>query len=189
MPTGLLVPQQSWVGTGPCCIVKGEGWLCLVSPRNGAKQGIFRGRPHCERHPTRRPAGLKHGFWIRLRFGRRNPGKRQRASAGKDFDRDEAAPDVHPTDEIPAAAAATRPEPWPGAAMAPKPGDCHQTRQELTGTIGWPFAQPNALPNSSKFSTEPFTRQRPGEWESISANRRAVSSVWFWHHTWAKPRK
>ena len=33
----LLVPQQSWVGMGPCCIVKGEGRLCLVSERDSPK--------------------------------------------------------------------------------------------------------------------------------------------------------
>jgi hypothetical protein len=39
----------------------------------------------------------------------------------------------------------------------------YQTRQEFVGYIGWPLVQPNALPNSSKFCTVPFTRQRPGE--------------------------
>jgi hypothetical protein len=39
----------------------------------------------------------------------------------------------------------------------------YQTRQEFAGTMGWPFVQPNALPNSSKFCTVPLTRQRPGE--------------------------
>ena len=38
-----------------------------------------------------------------------------------------------------------------------------QTRQEFVGYIGWPLVHPNALPNSSKFCTVPFTRQRPGE--------------------------
>src|SRR6185437_616899 len=27
-----VLPQQSWVGMGPCCIVKGKGGLCLVLP-------------------------------------------------------------------------------------------------------------------------------------------------------------
>jgi hypothetical protein len=65
----------------------------------------------------------------------------------------------------------------------------YQTRQELTGYIGCPLEQPKALPNSSKFCTLPLVRQRPGECGSVSADCRAEGSVWFWHHTWAKPRK
>ena len=53
----------------------------------------------------------------------------------------------------------------------------YQTRQEFAGTIGLPLAQPKALPNSSKFCTEPLTRQRPGEWGSVSADWRADCSV------------
>src|SRR5208283_2212195 len=58
-------------------------------------------------------------------------------------------------------------------------GAVYQTRQELAGYIGWPLVQPKALPNSSKFCTEPLTRQRPGEWGSVSAAWRADCSVWF----------
>ena len=65
----------------------------------------------------------------------------------------------------------------------------YQTRQEFAGYIGWPLVQPKALPNWSKFCTVPLTRQRPGEWGSTSADWRAACSVWFWHHTCAKPRK
>src|SRR5581483_4186341 len=71
------------------------------------------------------------------------------------------------------------------AAMA---GD-HQTRHEFTGTMGCPFLQPKAFPNSSKFCTVPFTRHSPGECGSVSADCRADCSVWFWHHTCAKPMK
>ena len=53
MPPSLLVPQQSWVGTGPCCIVKAEGGLCLVLPQDGAKPPIFL-RPPARR--SRNPA-------------------------------------------------------------------------------------------------------------------------------------
>src|ERR1017187_6919426 len=35
----------------------------------------------------------------------------------------------------------------------------HHTRHALTGIIGWPTLQPNALPNSGKFSTAPLIRQ------------------------------
>ena len=45
MPPSLLVPQQCWVGTGPCCIVKAKGRLCLVLPGDRAKQRIFPGHP------------------------------------------------------------------------------------------------------------------------------------------------
>ena len=55
----------------------------------------------------------------------------------------------------------------------------YQTRQELTGYMGWPLVQPKALPNSSKFCTVPSTRQRPGEWGSVSASWRDEDSVWF----------
>ena len=33
----LVVPEQRWVGTGPCCIVKAEGRLCLAFDRQQAK--------------------------------------------------------------------------------------------------------------------------------------------------------
>jgi len=33
----LVVPEQRWVGTGPCCIVKAEGRLCLAFTRQQAK--------------------------------------------------------------------------------------------------------------------------------------------------------
>ena len=40
-----MVPQQGWVGTGPCCIVKAKGLLCLVSTEDRHFQtfsfGIF----------------------------------------------------------------------------------------------------------------------------------------------------
>ena len=65
----------------------------------------------------------------------------------------------------------------------------YQTRQELIGYMGWPFLHPKAFPNSSKFCTVPFTRHLPGEWGSTSADCRADGSVWFWHHTCAKPMK
>ncbi len=71
----------------------------------------------------------------------------------------------------------------------PRMASSYQTRQDFAGNIGWPLVQPNALPNSSKFCTEPLTRQRPGECGSVSADWRADCSVWFWHHTCAKPRK
>ena len=73
----------------------------------------------------------------------------------------------------------------------PQPGGktAYHTRQEFAGYMGWPLVQPKALPNSSKFCTEPLTRQRPGEWGSTSADWREDCSVWFWHHTSAKPRK
>lgn len=53
----------------------------------------------------------------------------------------------------------------------------YQTRQELTGTMGWPCLQPKAFPNSSKFRTDPLTRHRPGECGSTSAAWRAEASV------------
>ena len=56
-------------------------------------------------------------------------------------------------------------------------GQTYQTRQDFAGTIGWPCLQPKALPNASKFCTEPLTRQRPGEWGSVSAAWRADCSV------------
>jgi len=65
----------------------------------------------------------------------------------------------------------------------------YQTRQEFSGTMGWPFLQPKALPKASKFWTVPFTRQRPGACGSVSALWRAMASVRFSHHTWAKPIK
>jgi len=45
------------------------------------------------------------------------------------------------------------------------PTDAH----ELAGYIGCPLVHPKALPNSSKFCTLPFVRQRPGECGSVSA--------------------
>jgi hypothetical protein len=45
----------------------------------------------------------------------------------------------------------------------------YQTRQEFCGYIGCPCLQLKALPNSSKFCTEPFTRHFPGECGSLSA--------------------
>jgi hypothetical protein len=59
----------------------------------------------------------------------------------------------------------------------------YHTRQEFTGYMGWPFLQLKALPNSSKFCTEPFTRYWPGECGSTSESWRATCSVWFWHQT------
>src|ERR1700678_2536895 len=67
--------------------------------------------------------------------------------------------------------------------------DDYQTRQDFAGYIGCPFLQPNALANSSKFCTVPFTRQRSAEWVSLRASWRANSSVWLVHQTWPKPRK
>src|ERR1035437_3521010 len=49
----------------------------------------------------------------------------------------------------------------------------YQTRQDFTGFIGLPWLQLKAFPNSSKFCTLPFTRQRPGECGSVSAACRA----------------
>jgi hypothetical protein len=54
-------------------------------------------------------------------------------------------------------------EPWLGSAVAPGAGWIYQTRQEFAGYMGWPLVQPNALPNPSKFCTEPLTRHLPGE--------------------------
>jgi hypothetical protein len=65
----------------------------------------------------------------------------------------------------------------------------YQTRQEFSGYMGWPLLHPKALPNSSKFCTEPLVRHLPGECGSVSANWRADCSVEFWHHTCAKPMK
>src|ERR1039458_2007793 len=65
----------------------------------------------------------------------------------------------------------------------------YHTRQEFTGYIGCPCLQPKALPKASKFWTEPLTRHFPGEWGSTRADCLADCSVWFWHHTWAKPIK
>ena len=42
-------------------------------------------------------------------------------------------------------------------------GFAYHTRQEFVGYMGWPSLHPNALPNSSKFCTVPFTRHSPGE--------------------------
>jgi hypothetical protein len=39
----------------------------------------------------------------------------------------------------------------------------YQTRQDFTGVMGLPWAQPKALPKASKFCTVPFTRHLPGE--------------------------
>lgn len=65
----------------------------------------------------------------------------------------------------------------------------YQTRQEVTGAMGWPFLQPKALAKASKFWTVPLTRQRPGECGSTSTSCRAMASERFSHHTWAKPMK
>jgi hypothetical protein len=53
----------------------------------------------------------------------------------------------------------------------------YQTRQLLTGIIGWPTLQPNALPNSSKFCTVPFTLHSPVLCGSVFACTRALCSV------------
>jgi hypothetical protein len=60
-----------------------------------------------------------------------------------------------------AAEGAPADEGGPGRRARAKPP--YHTRHELTGYIGWPFWQPKALPNSSKFCTVPFTLHRPGE--------------------------
>src|SRR5580692_4267184 len=57
--------------------------------------------------------------------------------------------------------------------------DSYQTRQEFSGYMGWPLLHPKALPNSSKFCTEPLVRHLPGECGSVSANWRADCSVEF----------
>jgi len=95
------------------------------------------------------PAGFKQGFRVRMPFGLRKDRKCHRATAGK-------SPKIRGIGAGP-------------EAPAPTPG-CYQTRQEFTGYMGCPFVQPNALPNSSKFCTDPLVRQRPGEWGSVSAN-------------------
>ena len=39
------------------------------------------------------------------------------------------------------------------------------------------------------FDTTPLTRYRPGEWGSVVARMRALSSVLFSHHNWPQPMK
>ena len=44
---------------------------------------------------------------------------------------------------------------------------CYQIRQWLTGAMGWPALQPNALANSGMLTSAPFTRTVSGEWVSV----------------------
>ena len=157
--------------------------------------------------PIRRPS-IVFVLRARLPFGRRNAQKRQRVGV-ESCNKDSPAPipiligspfatlpsrhghfssPLRHLKSIPMRALKSRSHgdllPW-----LRNPGRPYQTRQEFTGYMGWPLVQPKALPNSSKFCTAPFARHSPGEWGSVSADCRADCSVWFWHQTWAKPRK
>ena len=116
-------------------------------------------------------------FWMRSQFRRSEGGKCQAMRSGsRESSADPDRNSLTPPDRV---ALGNR-----SAAAA-----AYQTRQEFTGYMGWPFLQPKALPKASKFCTVPLTRQWPGECGSMSDNCRAICSVWFWHHTWAKPMK
>ena len=65
----------------------------------------------------------------------------------------------------------------------------HHTRQAFTGIIGCPTLQPNALPNSGKFCTEPLMRHSPELCGSVFASTRALASRVFSHQTWPKAMK
>ena len=67
-------------------------------------------------------------------------------------------------------------------ALRPTFGRTYQVRQPpLAGIIGWPTLHPNALPNSSKFCTEPLVLHFPGLCGSVLADTRADCSVRFSH--------
>src|SRR5208283_270648 len=177
-PPSLLVPQHSWVGTGPCCIVKAQGGLCLVLARDWSKQCIFPGRTTSEaaENPLL-PVRTVQFHALGLRFGLQDGGKRQPASPAVRF------PAGLHSSQVPQPLDRSRGKPRLQIRIREKdPGQGYQTRQDVAGYMGWPLVQPKALPNWSKFCTEPFTRQRPGEWGSTSAAWRADCSVWFWHH-------
>ena len=154
----------------PYGIVKAKGLLCLVSAKYWAKQHTFPSHPASKGSSSGTRRRSNQGLRVRSRIGRQGKAKRQRDLRG--YVR------------------------WGGRRLggmqvgdAPGLAGGYQTRQELAGYIGCPLLQPKALPNSSKFWTLPLVRQRPGEWGSVRAIWRAEASVWFWHQTWAKPRK
>src|ERR1035438_7032752 len=77
----VAVPQQSWVGTGPCCIVKAQGGLCLVLAENAAKQRIIPALPRLRGGSNRGLSGGLLHDWPGLRIGRSQEGKRQHCRA------------------------------------------------------------------------------------------------------------
>src|SRR5436190_4578722 len=65
----------------------------------------------------------------------------------------------------------------------------HQTRHAFPFTIACPALQPNALANSGRSDTMPFTRYLPGECGLVMALTRRFSGRWFSQAHCAKPMK
>src|SRR5947209_15575417 len=74
-------------------------------------------------------------------------------------------------------------------AMMAVPHVSYQTRHGFCGIIGCPTLQPNALPNSGKFCTDPLVRYLPGEWGLVFAESSDASGLLFSHQTCPKPMK
>jgi len=170
---------------GPCCIVKGQGRLCLARLLNPVRACQSTAIPRFISSPWCSSLGrfdVQHftGANEVLTPRRGQTSTRLDWKSCKMSGLHRHLPQAHTMGEN-------------GAAVrrraAPEKESFYHTRQEFSGYMGCPFLQPNAFPNSSKFCTEPFTRQRPGECGSVSASCRETASVWFWHHTWAKPMK
>src|SRR5215831_16468818 len=57
----------------------------------------------------------------------------------------------------------------------------YQTRLILSGAMGVPVLQTNALRKPSRFASTPLTRYLPGACELVLASSLADSCVWFSH--------
>src|SRR5579859_4855448 len=74
------------------------------------------------------------------------------------------------------------------SAKRQEPGS-YQTLQAFSFTMACPALQPQAFWNSGIFCNTPFTRYRPGEWESMLTSSREYSGRRRSHHTRPNPRK
>jgi hypothetical protein len=158
-PPSCLVPQQSWVGMGPCCIVKGRGTLCLAWPSIRIPGAIKLVVPCLALGPVLavfREQRAVHFFSDAVVC--LTPHKQQTSTQN--------GPEQA---EFLLITLALR----TSCGQAPRRRRCtarlrgsrlnYHTRQDFSGYIGCPLVQPKALPNSSKFCTDPFTRHLPGE--------------------------
>jgi len=176
---------------GPCCIVKGEGMLCLVSARDSPYRSAFdliASRPHADKQSTRPPSHSTRLLAVRLTLCTCEGNWQAGLARNWNLPSGAKAP-------IPFMTAAARLKSCPFTLRriptSQSPASCgwallqtadyscraHQTRQTFSGYIGCLLGQLKAFPNSSKFCTEPLVRHFPGECGSTRARRRASCSV------------